>query len=265
MKIGAMTNPHEELIPQLLWLGEHAFDYVDLAVEPPKADAPDISPIPVRQALDRYGMGVVVHTSPFLPFSSPSRPVQDAVLAELGRALQLAHDLRASLLTIHYAGGPPFFSHQDVALWYAGLATALCNAAESLNLTVALENSPENKDQTKILRDIFRRVPSLRLLLDVAHANLGVPRNLTDDILWDADLGLRLAHVHLSDNDGQRDLHAPLGGARNGMDWPKMISSLRKRGYYGTITLEVFTPDRDYLLISRDKFKAWWAAAQRQV
>src|SRR3972149_2017150 len=140
MKIGAMTNPREELIPQLLWLGGDGFAFVDLAAEPPKADAPDLSPMPVRQALDRYRMGVIVHTSPYLPFSSPSRKVQDAVLAELIRALQLASELRASLLTVHYVGAPSFFSQDDTVTWYAGLLAALCNAAGGLGIPVALEN-----------------------------------------------------------------------------------------------------------------------------
>ncbi|MBI3360455.1 MAG: sugar phosphate isomerase/epimerase [Chloroflexi bacterium] len=259
-----MTNPREELIPQLVWLGEQGFDFADLAIEPPKADASDVAPAPVRQALDRYGLGVVVHTSPYLPYDNPSRKIQDAALAELLRALQLAADLRAPLLTVHYLGAPPFFSHDDTVLWYAGLLTALCNSAAGAGVAVALENSPENKDQLKILRDLFRRVPALRLLLDVGHAHIGIARNLTEEYLWDADLSPRLAHIHMSDNDGKGDLHAPLGGARNGVDWPKIVGSLRKRNYDGTITLEVFSPDRDYLLMSRDKLKAWWTAAERR-
>lgn len=264
MKIGAMTNPREELIPQLVWLGEQGFDFADLAIEPPKADAPDVAPALVRQALDRHGLGVIVHTSPYLPLDNPSRKVQEAALAELLRALELASDLRAPLLTVHYLGAPSFFSIEDTVIWYAGLLTALCNAAQGLGIAVALENSPHNKDQLKILRDLFRRVPALRLLLDVAHANLGVVKNLTEEYLWDTDLSPRLAHLHLSDNDGQSDQHAPLGAARGGIEWPKIAASLRKRAYEGTITLEVFSPDRDYLLISRDKWKVWWNAAERR-
>ena len=38
----------------------------------------------------------------------------------------------------------------------------------------------------------------------------------------------------------------------------KVIPLLKKSGYDGTITLEVFSPDRRYLLFSREKLKEIW-------
>jgi len=67
----------------------------------------------------------------------------------------------------------------------------------------------------------------------------------------------RLVHVHVSDNFGKReDLHLPLGAGT--IPWKKIISRLKKSGYDGTITLEVFSPDRRYLLFSRDKLRELW-------
>ena len=52
------------------------------------------------------------------------------------------------------------------------------------------------------------------------------------------------------------DLHLPLGcgtvDVRNG------IEALKRCGYDGTITLEVFTPDRHYLEYSRDRLRQLW-------
>jgi sugar phosphate isomerase/epimerase len=67
----------------------------------------------------------------------------------------------------------------------------------------------------------------------------------------------RLAHVHLSDNFGKReDLHLPLGAGA--IDWRSIISMLKSFRYHGTITLEVFSSDRRYLLLSRDKLREIW-------
>jgi sugar phosphate isomerase/epimerase len=68
--------------------------------------------------------------------------------------------------------------------------------------------------------------------------------------------------VHLSENDGTADQHLPLGAApRSTTDWPKQIRKLKATGYDGTITLEVFAPHKDYLLLSRDLLRQWWDQA----
>jgi sugar phosphate isomerase/epimerase len=72
-------------------------------------------------------------------------------------------------------------------------------------------------------------------------------------------LGNRLRHVQLSDNDGTADQHLPLGAVtRSHTDWPAHIAKLRASGYDETITLEVFSPSREYALLSRDLLRSWW-------
>lgn len=256
-----MTDPTLETIPQIFWIGEQGFDFVDLAVEPPRADVGDLEPHAIRDALARKGLGVIVHTSPWMPFGNPSRAVQAAVLSDLMRCLDLARALRAPLLTTHYLGGPRYFSRDEMVAWYAEVLSALCRAAEGSGVCVAVENSPRNREEAPTLRDLLQQVPALRLVLDVAHANVNVPKNIADTILADHLLGGRISHVHVSDNNGGDDQHLPLGGVARGIDWPEAVGLLKKRHYDGTITLEIHSPDRDYLLASRDKFKAWWAAA----
>jgi sugar phosphate isomerase/epimerase len=41
-------------------------------------------------------------------------------------------------------------------------------------------------------------------------------------------------------------------------DWPQHIKKLQAIGYNGTITLEVFPPQKEYLLLSRDLLRKWW-------
>ena len=50
----------------------------------------------------------------------------------------------------------------------------------------------------------------------------------------------------------------PLGAGR--IDWPRAIRLLKRAGYDGTITLEVFDQqDHDFLLLSAAKVRRWWA------
>jgi sugar phosphate isomerase/epimerase len=73
-----------------------------------------------------------------------------------------------------------------------------------------------------------------------------------------AAYGTRLRHVHLHDNKGGgADLHLPLG--TGSVDVRGAIRTLQAVGYDGTITLEVFAPDRHYLAYSRDSLQRIWS------
>jgi len=105
------------------------------------------------------------------------------------------------------------------------------------------------------LGELLDPLPELGLHLDIGHANLEAPHNMTEEIL--TAYGTRLRHVHLHDNrGGHADLHLPLGAGN--IDVRKEIGALKRCGYDGTITLEVFTPDRHFLAYSRDVLRRVW-------
>ena len=258
MKLGVMTNPRLDPIPQIHWIGQHSFDFVDMAVEPPKADHMDVDYHGLREKLDYYNLGVIVHTSPYLPIANLHAVVRESARKEILYALDLAHDLESRLLSIHYLGSPKSFNFEDTVVLYVRLLTVLCQAAKSKGVIIALENGLAGQGEVILFREIFKRVPDARLLLDLGHTHINTSTNMAREFLDDQIIGRRLVHVHVSDNDGCSDLHLPLGSIRNGVDWKKMINVLRKHPYDGTVTLEVFSPDHDYLLASRDKFRTWW-------
>ena len=69
----------------------------------------------------------------------------------------------------------------------------------------------------------------------------------------------RIGHVHASDNSSRDDEHLPVGVGT--IDFPEFVKALKGIGYDDTITLEVFSRDRDYLRISREKLAAMFARA----
>jgi sugar phosphate isomerase/epimerase len=71
------------------------------------------------------------------------------------------------------------------------------------------------------------------------------------------ELGHRLRHVHLHDNKGgHADLHLPLGAGN--VNVRAELTHLHNAGFDGTITLEVFTPDRHHFEYSRDVLRRTW-------
>jgi sugar phosphate isomerase/epimerase len=63
----------------------------------------------------------------------------------------------------------------------------------------------------------------------------------------------RIGHLHVSDHFGKEDQHLPIGAGI--IDFSKVVKALKGIGYNDTITLEVFSRDRDYLKMSKKKME----------
>ena len=128
-------------------------------------------------------------------------------------------------------------------------------------MTIVLEQVPfGGSKQLEVIEELLELVPLLRFHLDSGHAKLDRDHDRWNDYI--DRLASKLAHVHLSDNDGTADQHLPLGAApRSTTNWPKHIRKLKASGYDSTITLEVFAPEKEYLLLSRDLVRKWWEEA----
>jgi len=260
MKIGAMTNPRLEPLAQIRWIGANGFDYVDLAVEPPAADVAQLDAAAIKGQVRAAGLDLIVHTSPFLPLANPHGSIREAALNELLAALSLAADLESPLLTLHFLGAPNFWRTEQVVATYADILNALAQAAAP-GIRIAIENSPVNANEAPLLAAILERAPTAGLLLDIGHAHIGGKHRHAADWFAHPLLARRLCHVHLSDNDGRGDLHLPPGSCRAGVDWPAVVGRLKGLPYDGTFTLEVFSPDLDFLVTSRQRFARLWEAA----
>jgi sugar phosphate isomerase/epimerase len=258
MQIGTMNHPANDPMAEIEWIGKHGFDFVDFTLEPPAADPDQIDTKAIRAALDRMGLGVVAHTAHYLPLGSPLARIRDACLEEFRRALQAAHLIGARVMNTHFRRQPKFFTPEQTVDWHFETLAPLCHEAESIGMTIALEHIPHGgENQLEQIVEILARLPLLRFHLDSGHAKLERGRDRWDEYL--DRLGSKLAHVHLSDNDGTADQHLPLGApARTTTNWPEHTRKLKATGYDGTITLEIFSPQKDHLLWSRDLLRKWW-------
>jgi sugar phosphate isomerase/epimerase len=258
MKIGAMNNPARNPIQEINWFGQHGFDFVDFTLEPPAADPGQIDIVAVRNALARHGLGIVAHTAWFIPLGSPFGSIREACLSEFQRSLVTANQLGAKVMNLHYGKSPSLSPKDQVIRWHVETLGRLCDEAARVGVTIVMEHAPfGGSDQLENIVAIMEKVPLLRLHLDGGHAKLERGYDRWDEYL--DRLGQRLMHVHLSENDGTADQHLPLGAAPlSTTDWPKRIKSLKATGYDGTITLEVFSEHREYLLLSRELLRKWW-------
>jgi sugar phosphate isomerase/epimerase len=259
MQLGVMNDPNRPILDEIEWIASNGFDYIDLTLEAPGASLENTQWRSVQSAISGSGIGVVCHAAPYLPLANPSPLVRQAALDELRRSIDAAHIVGASLCTTHFCGWPPYLTEKEGYEFYRQMYEILLRHGESQGVSIALENSPTNRHQLKYFREIFQRLPTLKLLFDIGHGNIQTAKSMTRDYLF--SLSDRLAHVHVSDNAGQDDDHLAIGAPKSGgINLLHELRGLRTFRYDGKITVEV-QGDRRWLLASADLIRAKWLEA----
>ena len=160
--------------------------------------------------------------------------VVDITVKRYRQAFQKAQALGCKKLVLH-AGFvpliyyPEWFIARSIDFWKKLLADV------PGTLTVCLENVME--PEPSMLLDIIRAIdsPRLRVCLDLGHANTSASREPPE--AWLLACAPYLSHVHLHNNTGERDLHAPLfDGA---MDIAALLRTLDRLAPEATVTLEL--------------------------
>ncbi len=255
MLIGTMNHPERPVVDEIAWMADAGMQFLDLTLEPPAAPSWLVDTQSVRAALDRYKMQVVGHTAWYLPMASAIPEIRSAAVTELRRCLQRFSDVGARWMNIHPDRHTPwhprsFYIERNLQSLYE-----LSAEAKRSGVGMMIENLPGDYNSVPQLGELLDAMPELGLHLDIGHANLQVPHNTTEEIL--AVYGKRLKHVHLHDNKGgSADLHLPLG--TGSVDVCRAVQALQSCSYDGTITLEVFSPDKRHLIYSRDVLRSTW-------
>ncbi len=257
MLIGTMNHPERPVLEEIAWMADAGMEFLDLTFEPPATASWEVDTRAIRDQLEQAHMGVVGHTAWYLPMASTIPEVRAGAVAELKRCIQRFTEVGAKWMNIHPDRHTPwhprsFYIEQNLRSFHE-----LLPEAQRCGIGLMIENLPADYNSAPQLGELLDAMPELGLHLDIGHANLVVPHNTTEEIL--AAYGKRLKHVHLHDNKGgDADLHLPLGAGT--VDLPRSLRAVQKSGYNGTITLEVFTPDRHHLLYSRDLLRSTWNA-----
>ncbi len=263
MKYGAMNFPIKPLLAEIEEIGTMGFDYVELTMDPPEATPQKISAQKrlIKEVLDRFSLGLMGHLPTFVLTSDLYESLRKVSLQENVSALEAAADLGIRKMVLH----PGLITGLGKLLLDRARAYALesieaiLKRANQLGVTLCLENMfPQAHflTQPAEFQSIFEAFPETRLTLDIGHANLGGGKNKSSEFIQ--RFGVRIGHVHANDNFGKEDSHLPIGAGI--IDFQKVLRDLKEAPYDDTLTLEVFSRDRDYLRISKEKIKRMWEA-----
>ena len=251
MKLGYQTHPRRDLIEEIRWIGENGFAFVDLFFEPVTGAFDVFDPVKVREALTKYQLDCTGHLAWYLPIGSPMLELRQAAITIARNYFPAFKTAGCLWVTVHAHWPPSLFTVDEGIAWQIGTLKQIMSDAAAHGLRIMYEPVGMIQESEGNLRRIFNALPELGFHLDIGHFHLN-SRQPADFIRAFSD---RLVHVHLHDNDGSKDQHLPPGTGR--IDWDETIKAL-KTCYDGTITLEVFTDTREYVLTARDLVLKKW-------
>jgi len=257
MLYGAMNFPIRPVIAELEAISELGFDYMELTMDAPQAHYRIIhqQKEELLKALDRCEMGLICHLPTFVSTADLTDSLREASLNEVLESLEVAAELRPMKVVLHPSviRGLSVFVIDQARQFALKSLEAIAERADNLGLCICLENMfPQvnylvNPDD---FIEIFTRFSNLKMTLDTGHANIeskGCEKILT----FIERFSDRIYHIHANDNLGKEDNHLPIGAGT--IDFQEIVKALKGIGYDETITLEVFSRDRDYLRLSREK------------
>ena len=251
MRIGYPNHPRRELAEEIAWAGENGFDYLDLFLEADKASLEVVDPDAVRVWLDRFELDVVGHLAWYLPIGSPMPQLRRAAVDVTVEYLRVFARIGAPAVSIHTNWPSRLFTVGEGIWWQIESLREIAAAAKALGLRIMLEPTGSEKDNAGNISTILNALPEILCHLDIGHCNL----HGRDPATMIRQFAERLHHLHIHDNNGLADLHLPVGAGI--IDWAAVSEALREVGYDRTATVEVFSKDRDYLLLSKRKIEEW--------
>lgn len=263
MKYGAMNSPLEPIKDEIKAIAELGFDYLELTLDAPNAHYTLVlkEKNEIRSLLADQNLDLVCHLPTFVYTADLTPSIRKASVEEMIRSIETAAEIGANKAVLH----PPYLSGlggfvPELSMEYAYESLEkITGAGSSAGITLCAENMPPDCGifyKPDEFEGLFRRFPELHFTFDTGHANIGGDPKSRKAIGFIERYGDRLEHLHVSDNRGRSDDHLPPGAGR--IDFKAIIKALKKIGFDGTATFEIFTPDRNYLRWGRDRFKSLW-------
>ena len=251
MKIGAPNHPRRDVIDEIKWIAENNFDFIDLFLESDRADLSCINPKLIKTVLDDYNLDRVGHTAWYLPIGSPCRELRDKAVEIALRYIDAFTEIGCRQVTVHAHWPSALFTEKEGVDFQSESLSKIVNHARKSHQQIMYESVDTIHDHKQNIQKILSNNRDLSFHADIGHLNLF--QRVPADYL--TAFKAKITHIHMHDNDGLRDLHLPLGAGK--IHWSRVIGTL-KSFYNGTITLEIFSADRRYLLYSKTKLEELW-------
>lgn len=249
--IGFVTQLDMELETAIEQAGELGFDHIEVMMDGPGIrtsleDGKDS----LEALLDDHGLTFMVHLPFKLDIGSPHDHVREGAITELEHCLDTASGMDAVKAVVHAESQAwlPAWEATEIQARILAAVRHLDGYAAGRGIDLCVENIPEGFFALHDFDLLFSETDAA-MTLDTGHARVD---GFTDEDMarFVADWTDRIDHVHINDVRQPQDEHLPFGAGS--MDFETVLSPLQD-DWQGSPSLEVFTPNYDYLRISREK------------
>ena len=199
---------------------EDRFDVIEVLCEGPYLPRHALRNVSQFEIASQYDIELTIH-SPTVDLNPASVNVgiREETTKQLTETVDLAAAINVSTITTH----PGYVKRINDRLTRRSLDLALhslekwANYAADVGIVPAIENMPRNAKYfcTEVMQHkLFIETCGTSATIDVGHAHTN---NAVADFL---QAGFPVAYYHVSDNDGERDLHLPIGEGT--IDWTQL-------------------------------------------
>ena len=232
----SLHKPLEEALPLVL---EAPTKYIELMDTGPHA----LSLLRVEALLEikeTHSVEYAVH-APYTDVNIAAHDphVREAILRRLETSIGYASDLGAETFVFHPGNTTALeWALPKETSWRINLESVrrLVEYAETLGVKAMIENVPEPfpfmmksvKDFERFYDDVGVEI---LMVLDVAHAHIR-----DEELEFIERFGDRIGHVHVSDNQGDRDTHLQI--SEGSISWEKVMGVLGDSPFDGWVTIE---------------------------
>ena len=234
---------------------DHGFPWMELSCNNPNNFLNTWNPgriDGIKKLRDRYGLKYGLHSASFVNAAEIEPTVRVAVKQHLIDYVQLAHDLGAEYIVLHFGYHFSLFM-DEVFRCLVETYKPVVELAEKYQLPIGIENMNKMHEDCEVaylgvtpeeLGRVFDEIPSdyFGLTLDIAHASL-LPGGCDPFIDRYAQ---RIVSTHVSDNDLVLDHHLPVGAGK--IDFKAVFKRLIDVGFSGTLNIELPRSNEDRLL-----------------
>ncbi|MFD1514571.1 sugar phosphate isomerase/epimerase family protein [Halomarina rubra] len=253
-RVGFVTQLGMDPLVAIERAGALGFDYVELMLDGETAphrvaDRRD----EFARALDDAGLDLLVH----LPFggidvASPFEGVREGSRRAVEDAIDAAAALGAEKGVLHAQTNVwrPAWDAAELRPHLVDSVRHLAAYGREREFEICVENIPRGQFSTTDVPDVVTEADA-SMTLDTGHARIdGYDADGMANLVADSR---RVSHVHLNDTRRARDEHLAFG--LGDIDFGTLFDAFDD-DWAGTLSLEVFTLDYDYLAVSKERLDA---------
>jgi sugar phosphate isomerase/epimerase len=234
---------------------ENGFDFVEVMMDgASERTRLDTDADAVQSALTTHGLDLLVHL-PFGGFDlgSPFEHVRAGSVQELAAAVDTAADLGAEKAVVHPTTNAwsAAWDDSDLRANVVDSLRTLDDHATDAGVELCAENIPRSVFRTHEFPQLLEET-DVSMTLDTGHARMD-GRDSAGIAAFAGRFANRISHVHLNDTRQPKDEHLPFGAGN--IDFAAIFDALGD-GWTGTLSLEVFTHDVEYLAVSKRRLDA---------